>query len=75
MAKKPPELQNIFSLDQGQTTGPLSRGASHAWQVRVFRDNTHHSETFPYSQYGSPEAALEATKLYRDELFQKLGIN
>jgi len=75
MAKKPPELQNIFSLDKGQTTGPLSRGASHAWQVRVFRDNTHHSETFPYSKYGSPEAALEAAKLFRDELFQKLGIN
>lgn len=75
MIGKLPELQNIFRLDKGQTTGPTSRGATHAWQVRVMRDRKHHSKTFSDSKYGSPEAALEAAKRFRDELFQKLGID
>ena len=75
MVEKAPELQNIFRLDKGQMTGPVSRGATHAWQVRVFRDKKHRSMTFSDSKYGSPEAALEAAKTYRDELFQELGIN
>jgi hypothetical protein len=75
MVEKLPELQNIFRLDKGQTTGPTSRGATHAWQVRVMRDKKHHSKTFSDSKYGSPEAALEAAKHFRDELFHKLGID
>jgi hypothetical protein len=75
MVEKLPELQNIFRLDKGQTTGPASRGATHAWQVRVLRDKKHHSKTFSDSIYGTTEAALEAAKLFRDELFKELGLS
>jgi hypothetical protein len=75
MVEKSLELQNIFRLDKGQTTGPTSRGATHAWQVRVFRDKKHRSKTFSDSKYGSTEAALQAAKLFRNELFKELGIN
>jgi hypothetical protein len=75
MDEKSPELRNIFRLDKGQTTGTASRGATHAWQVRVFREKKHRSKSFSDSKYGSPEAALEAAKLFRDELFKELGIN
>ena len=75
MFGKPSELQNIFRLDKGQMTGPTSRGATHAWQVRVLHHRKHHSKTFSDSKYGSPEAALEAAKQFRNELFQELGID
>ncbi len=74
MAEKSPELQNIFRLDKGQMTGPATRGATHAWQVRFLRDKKHHSKTFSDSKFGSPEASLEAAKEFRDELFRELGI-
>lgn len=75
MANKSRDLQNIFRLDKWQMTGPSSRGATHAWQVRVLRDKKHHSKTFSDSKYGSSEASLEAAKKFRDELFNKLGID
>lgn len=75
MDEKPPELQNIFRLDKGVMIGPASRGATHAWQVRVLRDKKHYSKTFSDSKYGSPEASLEAAKIFRDGLFKDLGID
>lgn len=75
MTEKAPELQNIFRLDKGQMEGRASRGATHAWQVRVDRDKKHHSKTFSDSKFGSPEASLEAAKHFRDQLFRELGID
>lgn len=75
MAEKAPELQNIFRLDKGETDGPATRGATHAWQVRVDRDKKHHSKTFSDSKFGSPEVSLEAAKRFRDQLFEELGID
>jgi hypothetical protein len=75
MFGKPRELQNIFRLDKGQMTGPTSRGATHAWQVRILHHKKHYSKTFSDSKYGSPEASLEAAKQFRHKLFQELGID
>lgn len=71
---KPLELQNIFRLDKHQQTGAASRGATHAWQVRVLRDKKHHSKFFSDSKYGSYEASLDAAKKYRNQLCAQLGI-
>ncbi len=69
---KSEDLQNIFRIDKPKSAGG---GATHAWQVRLYRASSRNTRFFSDSKFGSREAALAAARAYRDELYEELGID
>lgn len=65
-------MQNIFRIDKNKVAG---RGATHGWQVRIYRGIHHRTKFFSDSKFESSDAALAAALEYREQVYAELGID
>lgn len=65
-------MQNVFRIDKEKVG---SRGATHGWQIRVYRGSNHRTRFFSDSKFGSSDAALAAALEYREQVYDEFGID